>query len=76
MKVPSIKVPSIKVPSIKVPTKFIKLFKNKSQNNIHPSPKALMIYIHGGGFLNTSFFFHENYLRDICNKIGISTKII
>ena len=71
MKVPSIKVPSIKVPSIKVPTKFIKLFKNKSQNNIQPSPKALMIYIHGGGILNTSFFFHENYLRDICNKIGI-----
>jgi len=30
-----------------------------------------MIYIHGGGFLNTSFFFHENYLRDICNKIKI-----
>ena len=68
---PQIKVPSIKVPSIKVPTKFIRLFKNKSGENITPSPKALMIYIHGGGFLNTSFFFHENYLRDICNKIGI-----
>ena len=67
-----IKVPSIKVPSIKVPTKFIKLFKNKSSdNNRNKNPKALMIYIHGGGFLNTSFFFHENYLRDICNKIGI-----
>ena len=71
IKVPSIKVPSIKVPSIKVPTKFIKLFKYKEGNNISPTPKALMIYIHGGGFLNTSFFFHENYLRDICNKIGI-----
>ena len=69
IKVPSIKVPSIKVPSIKVPTKFKKLFKSKEEDN--PSPKALMIYIHGGGFLNTSFFFHENYLRDICNKIGI-----
>ena len=69
---PKIKVPSIKVPSIKVPTKFIKLFKNKSSdNNRNQNPKALMIYIHGGGFLNTSFFFHENYLRDICNKIGI-----
>ena len=69
---PKIKVPSIKVPSIKVPTKFIKLFKNKSSdNNRNQKPKALMIYIHGGGFLNTSFFFHENYLRDICNKIGI-----
>jgi acetyl esterase/lipase len=69
---PKIKVPSIKVPSIKVPTKFIKLFKNKSSdNNRNKNPKALMIYIHGGGFLNTSFFFHENYLRDICNKIGI-----
>ena len=69
---PKIKVPSIKVPSIKVPTKFIKLFKNKSSNNNrNQNPKALMIYIHGGGFLNTSFFFHENYLRDICNKIGI-----
>ena len=70
LKVPSIKVPSLKVPSIKVPKKFINLFKYKSEGNI-PSPKALMIYIHGGGFLNTSFFFHENYLRDICNKIGI-----
>ena len=30
-----------------------------------------MIYIHGGGYLNTSFFFHENHLRDICNKIKI-----
>ena len=69
---PKIKVPTIKVPSIKVPTKFIKLFKNKSSdNNRNQNPKALMIYIHGGGFLNTSFFFHENYLRDICNKIGI-----
>ena len=69
---PKIKVPSIKVPSIKVPTKFIKLFKNKSSdNNRNQNTKALMIYIHGGGFLNTSFFFHENYLRDICNKIGI-----
>jgi acetyl esterase/lipase len=68
---PKIKVPSIKVPSIKVPTKFIKLFKNKSSDNRNQNPKALMIYIHGGGFLNTSFFFHENYLRDICNKIGI-----
>jgi len=68
---PKIKVPSIKVPSIKVPTKFIKLFKNKSSDNRNQKPKALMIYIHGGGFLNRSFFFHENYLRDICNKIGI-----
>ena len=59
---PSINFPKIKVPSIKVPS--IKVPRNKN-------PKALMIYIHGGGFLNTSFFFHENYLRDICNKIGI-----
>ena len=51
-----------------VGSSFIKLFKNK---NGFSSPKALMIYIHGGGFLNTSFFFHENYLREICNKIGI-----
>ena len=65
-----IKVPSIKVPSIKVPTKFIKLFKNNNKKN-DLTPNALMIYIHGGGFLNTSFFFHENYLRDICNKIKI-----
>ena len=55
---PKIKVPSIKVPSIKVPIKFIKLFKNKSSdNNRNQNPKALMIYIHGGGFLNTSFFW-------------------
>ena len=68
---PQIKVPSIKVPSIKVPTKFIKLFKYKEDKKLTPSPKALMIYIGGGGFLNTSFFFHENYLRDICNQIKI-----
>ena len=35
-----------------------------------------MIYIGGGGFLNTSFFFHENYLRDICNQIKNRTKNI
>ena len=52
----------------KVGSSLIKLFKNK---NGFSSPKALMIYIHGGGFLNTEFFFHENYLREICNKIGI-----
>ena len=51
-----------------VNTSFIKLFKNKNE---HITPKALMIYIHGGGFLNTGFFFHENYLRDICKKINI-----
>ena len=52
----------------KVGSSFIKLFKSQSGFS---SPKALMIYIHGGGFLNTGFFFHENYLREICNKIGI-----
>ena len=51
----------------KIPS-FIKLFKN---NKEVPSPKALMIYIHGGGFLNTSVFFHENYLRQICKSINI-----
>jgi hormone-sensitive lipase len=49
-------------------TSFIKFFKNR---NVVSSPKALMIYIHGGGFLNTGFFFHENYLREICKKINI-----
>ena len=52
----------------KLRSSFIKFFKNKNENS---SPKALMIYIHGGGFLNTGFFFHENYLRDICKKIKI-----
>lgn len=52
----------------KVGASFIKFFKNKNEIS---SPKALMIYIHGGGFLDTGFFFHENYLREICNKIGI-----
>ena len=47
---------------------FIHFFKNK---NNETSPKALMIYIHGGGFLNTGFFFHENYLREVCKKINI-----
>ena len=52
----------------KVGSSFIKFFKNKNQIS---SPKALMIYIHGGGFLKVGFFFHENYLRSICNKIEI-----
>ena len=51
-----------------VGTSFIKFFNNKKETS---SPNTLMIYIHGGGFLNTGFFFHENYLRDICKKIGI-----
>lgn len=38
----------------KVGSSFIKLFKSQSGFS---SPKALMIYIHGGGFLNTGFFF-------------------
>ena len=71
IKLPSFKFSQIKVPSIKVPNKFIKIFKNGANKKNELIPKALMIYIHGGGFLNTSFFFHENYLRDICNKIKI-----
>ena len=71
IKLPSFKFSQIKVPSIKVPNKFIKIFKNGANKKNELTPKALMIYIHGGGFLNTSFFFHENYLRDICNKIKI-----
>ena len=71
IKLPSFNLPKIKVPSIKVPTKFIKIFKSNTTNKTELTPKALMIYIHGGGFLNTSFFFHENYLRDICKQIKI-----
>ena len=51
-----------------VGTSFIKFFNNKKEFS---TPNTLMIYIHGGGFLNTGFFFHENYLRDICKRIGI-----
>jgi len=54
--------------NIRRSSSFINFFKNTTENS---SPKALMIYIHGGGFLDTGFFFHENYLRDICNKIRI-----
>ena len=34
-------------------------------------PKALLIHIHGGGFLESNTFMLEGFLRDACNKIGI-----
>ena len=49
------------------------IFNKKSNSYINnlPKPKALFIHIHGGGFLESSSFMHENYLRELSIKLNI-----
>ena len=50
---------------------FFGLFQSKIEKKEAEKVKGLIIFMHGGGFLKTKNFFHENYLRDICNKVNI-----
>ena len=50
---------------------FFGLFKSKIEKKEAEKVKGLIIFIHGGGFLKMKSFFHENYLREICNKVKI-----
>ena len=46
-------------------------FFSQKLNLNEKKPKALLIHIHGGGFLESNTFVLEGFLRDACNKIGI-----
>jgi len=50
---------------------FFGLFQSKIEKKEAEKVKGLIIFMHGGGFLKVKNFFHENYLRDICNKVNI-----
>ena len=52
------------------------IFNKTPKQNINNSspPRALIIHIHGGAFLESSVFMHENYLRDL--SIKLNTPII
>ena len=50
---------------------FFGLFQSKIEKKEAEKVKGLVIFMHGGGFMKMKNFFHENYLREICNKINI-----
>ena len=50
---------------------FFGLFQTKIEKKEPEKVKGLIIFIHGGGFLRFKNFFHENYLREICNNLKI-----
>ena len=41
--------------------------------NYDISKNSIILHIHGGGFITLSPIYHENYLRKIVNKTGISS---
>ena len=53
---------------------FFNFFSKKENIDINTNdkkPKALLIHIHGGGFLESNTFMLEKFLRETSNKIGI-----
>ena len=44
---------------------------NNESIDINKKPKALLIHIHGGGFLQSNTFMLENFLREASNNIEI-----
>ncbi len=55
----------------KTKSSFFGLFETKIDNVESESIKAIIIFIHGGGFLRFKNFFHEYYLRELCNRLNI-----
>ena len=58
----------IKQISKNMKNEFQELF-SKNKNKIKPT--NLLIHIHGGGFLECNTFFHEQFLREVCNVLQI-----
>jgi hormone-sensitive lipase len=52
-------------------TSFFGLFQTKIEKKQPENVKGLVLFMHGGGFMKMKNFLHENYLREICNKINI-----
>jgi len=50
---------------------FFGFFQTKIEKKEPEKVKGLIIFMHGGGFMKMKNFFHENYLRDICNQVNI-----
>ena len=50
---------------------FFGLFQKKIEKKEIEKVKGLIIFIHGGGFLNVKNFFSEVFLREICNNVNI-----
>jgi acetyl esterase/lipase len=55
----------------KIKTSFFGLIETR-YNKVESQPiNAIILFIHGGGFLRFKHFFHEGYLRELCNKLNI-----
>ena len=53
---------------------FLNFWGEKNQNSEikeNENPKALLIHIHGGGFLESNTFMLESFLRETCNDLSI-----
>ena len=50
---------------------FFGLIETKLDKIESEKTKAILLFLHGGGFLKFKNFFHENYLREICNNLKI-----
>ena len=55
----------------KIRTSFFGLIETRIENVRSESTKAIILFLHGGGFLKFKNFFHEYYLRDLCNRLNI-----
>ena len=52
-------------------TSFFGLRKQKIEDVKAENAKAIILFLHGGGFLKFKNFFHENYLRELCIRLNI-----
>ena len=50
---------------------FFGLIETKLDKIESEKTKAILLFLHGGGFLKFKNFFQENYLREICNNLKI-----
>jgi len=55
----------------KIKKSFFGLIETINENIKAESTKAIILFIHGGGFLRFKNFLHENYLRELVNKLNI-----
>ena len=50
---------------------FFGLFESKIETTEIEKTKAIILFIHGGGFMKFKNFFSEYYVRELCNRLKI-----
>ena len=50
---------------------FFGLFESKIETTEIEKTKAIILFIHGGGFMKFKNFFSEYYIRELCNRLKI-----